>query len=108
MWPRDVLPGNWGALLTTEDETVELGVLGGRRVRGVVQRRVLRLGVGPRARFVGFRLRPVAVEVDGERVAIAAPGEPRLRAAGGALALLVLSMVARRAWRRARRREVER
>ncbi len=93
-----MLPANLGALLTTSDETVELGVHGGRRLRGVVRRRVLRLGFGPGARVVVFRLRPRAVEVDGERVAITAPGEPWLRAAGGTLALLVLSMVMRRAW----------
>lgn len=93
-----MLPQNVGALLSSSDETVELGVHGGRRVRGVVRRRVLRLGVGPYARVVVFRLRPRSVEVDGERVAIAAPGEPWLRVAGGTLALLVLSMVMRRAW----------
>ena len=103
-----MLPRNVGALLTTEDETVELGVLGGRRVRGVVRRRVLRLGAGPRARLVAFRLRPVAVEVDGERVAIEVPADPMLRAAQRALALLVLSMVVRRVWAASRRSRHER
>lgn len=91
-----MIPRNIGALLTTEDETVELGVHAGRRVRGVVRRRVLRLGVGPRARIVVFRLRPRAVEVDGERLAIAVPADPWVRSAQRALALLVLSMVVRR------------
>lgn len=99
-----MLPNNVGALLTTEDETVELGMLGGRRVRGVVRRRVLRFGVGPQARLVAFRLRPVAVEVDGEHVTIEVPADPMVRA----LALLVLSIVVRRVWAASRRSRHER
>lgn len=54
-----------GALLTTEVEYTDLGEYGGRRLRGRVERRILRLGAAPHSRFqfTLVRARPTAVEV---------------------------------------------
>jgi hypothetical protein len=61
-----------GSMLTSDDETVELGTYGGRVVRGVVRRRTLRLGWGERPRLALTQLRPLAVEVDGARMHVPA------------------------------------
>lgn len=55
-----------GILVTTETERVELGTHHGRRLRGRVQRRVLRAAGGGRfaLRIELGRARAVAVEVD--------------------------------------------
>ena len=77
-----------GLLYTTELHYADLGTHHGRRLRGRVERRLLRLAVGDAS---GLRLqlghmRPVAVEVtdaDDRRyeIAIPTPPEPRLVAA---------------------------
>lgn len=90
-----------GGLLTTEVLYAELGEHGGRRLRGRVERRVLRLALGQRLRVSVTRLRPVAVEVHGGTeafaVAIAPQADPLAQAMQRVLLLWVVSMVVRRA-----------
>ena len=80
-----------GLLFTTELHYADLGTHHGRRLRGRVERRLLRLALGDASglRLQLGRLRPVAVEVTeltgaGDRhyeVSIPIPPEPRLVAA---------------------------
>lgn len=82
-----------GSLLSSDNETVELGTHGGRVVRGVVRRRTLRVGLGERLRLDLQQLSPIAVEVDGERTRIDST-DPRARLLlQRALLALVVSMV---------------
>ena len=82
-----------GSLLTSDDETVELGTHGGRVVRGVVRRRSLRIGLGDRLRFNLQQLTPVAVEVDGERTRIPSMDPQSRLLLQRALLTLVVSMM---------------
>lgn len=107
-----------GALLTTEVEHADLGTHRGRRLRGRVERRSLRLGLGGARewRVELGRSRPSAVEVvepatgsTGERryeVAIPAPADPWPRAARRMLLCwagltLAVALIRRRLRRRA-------
>src|SRR4051812_43913726 len=92
-----------GSLLTSDDETVELGTHGGRVVRGVVRRRTLRLGLGERGRFALTQLSPVAVEVDGERTHIPSTDTRSRLLLQRALLALVASIVVPRIIARVRR-----
>ena len=95
-----MLPRGFGLLLTRETDHVELGRHHGRRLRGRMERRVLRVALGQRSglRLTLSRARPVAVEVaEGDRryeLPIAVPADPWLRAARRLLLVWVLSLVA--------------
>ena len=92
-------PSGFGLLLTTESGEVELGTFHGRRLRGRVERRLLRLALGQRggAQLTLSRARPVAVLVtEGDRsyeLPVGAPPDPWVSAVRRVLLLWVLSLV---------------
>ncbi len=80
------MPAGAGLLFTTEVTRADLGLHGGRRLRGRAARRTLRiaLGKGRGLRVYASRLRPVAVEVteaDERSYEVPVPDvpDPRLR-----------------------------
>jgi hypothetical protein len=94
--PNLSLPAGLGALLVTEEERVDLGEHGGRRLRAHVQQRTLRIALGQRRglRVQLTRMRPTAVEVsDGAsmyELPIEVPPDPWARR-WGQLALIWLA-----------------
>jgi hypothetical protein len=107
-----------GLLYSNEVAYADLGTHAGRRLRGRVERRVLRLALGGAAglRLQLGRLHPVAVEViepraapeDGDRryeVAIPTPPDPRLAAARRVLACWMLAALVLGVARRLRAKE---
>jgi len=100
-----------GFLYTTEVEYADLGVHLGRRLRGRVERRRLRLALGRSAgiRLHAGRLRPVAVEVTeaGRRyeIPVVAPPDPRLAAARRVVLCWLLAGLVFAAARRIRAKE---